>query len=247
MSATSLVHEVRSQAATAAHPRARDVRTIRRWVIAACMVIAPLAVAVIRSLVPYSSSQSEALAASLAHANLYPVIASTEVVVVFTMGFAMLGVGRLIQGRAPILAMIGTPVAVVSWILGGGVLGTLDSVTYEMAHMSSAASVAASLLDKISANPEIGVFFGFFVFGHLLGVLLLGVGLLLSRRVPIWAGIAVIAGDVLHPIAFVLLQNHALDGLAYLMIAAGLAAAARAVLATPNDEWDLAPGPAART
>jgi hypothetical protein len=211
------------------------------------MVIAPLAVAVIRTLIPYSKSQSEALAASLAHANLYPVIAAAEVVVVFTMGFAMLGLGRLIQGRAPLLALIGTPVAVLSWILGGGVLGTLDSVTYELAHLSAAASVAASILDKITANPEIGVFFGFFVFGHLLGVLLLGVGLLVSRRVPIWAGIAVIAGDVLHPIAFVLLQNHVLDGLSYLMIAAGMAMAARAVLATPNDEWDLAPKPASRT
>src|SRR5260370_3788290 len=103
----------------------RDWRTIRRWVVAACMVIAPVAVAVIRALIPYSSSPSEALAASLAHANLYPVLAAAEVIVVFTMGFAMLGLGRLIQGRAPLLALIGTPVAVLSWILGGAVLGTL--------------------------------------------------------------------------------------------------------------------------
>jgi hypothetical protein len=215
--------------------------------VAACMVIAPIAVMVIRTLIPYTSSPSEALAASLAHANLYPVLAAAEVIVVFTMGFAMLGLGRLIQGRAPLLALIGTPVAVLSWILGGAVLGTLESVTYEMAHVSGAGAIAVTILDKINANPEIGIFFGFFISGHLLGTLLLGIGLLVSRRVPLWAGIAVIAGDVLHPVAFVLLQSHALDGLSYLIMAAGMAMAARAVVATPNDEWDLAPGLAART
>jgi hypothetical protein len=210
------------------------------------MVIAPVAVAVIRALIPYSSSPSEALAASLAHANLYPVLAAAEVIVVGTMGFAMLGLGRLIQGRAPLLALVGTPVAVLSWILGGGVLGTLDSVTFEMAHAGSAGPTAALILARINANPEIGLFMGLFISGHLVGTLLLGIGLLVSRRVPVWAGVAVIVGDVLHPVAFVLLQSHALDALSYLVMAAGMAMAARAVLATPNDEWDLAPGAAAR-
>jgi len=69
----------------------------------------------------------------LAHANLCPVLASAQVIVAVTMGFAMLGLGRLIHGRAPFLALIGTSVAVLSWFPGGRVLGTLDSVAYEMA------------------------------------------------------------------------------------------------------------------
>jgi hypothetical protein len=244
MSTDVAVNTTRVQPTIAVKTRLRDGRTFRRWVTAGCMVIAPVAVAVIRTLIPYSNSPSEALVTALAHANLYPVLGAAEVIVVFTMGFAMLGLGRLIQGRAPLLALIGTPVAVLSWILGGGVLGTLDSVTYEMAQLSSAGSIAPSILEKINANPEIGIFFGFFISGHLVGTLLLAVGLLVSRRVPVWAGIAVVAGDVLHPVAFVLLQSHVLDGLAYLIMAAGMAMAARAVLATPNDEWDLAPRPA---
>jgi hypothetical protein len=247
MSTTTSVHETRVNPSTAAYAGVRDGRTIRRWVVAACLVIAPVSVAVIRVLIPYSSSPSGALAASLANANLYPVLAVAEVIVAFTMGFAMLGLGRLIQGRTPLLALIGTPIAVLSWILGGGVLGTLDSVTYEMAQLTAAGPITATILDRINANPEIGIFFGVFISGHLLGTLLLGVGLLVSRRVPAWAGLAVIAGDVLHPIAFVLLQSHALDGLSYLVMAIGMAMAARAVVATPNDAWDLAPMSAART
>ena len=158
----------------------------------------------------------------------------------------MLGLGRLIQGRAPLLALIGAPLAVLGWFMVAA-LGTLDSVTYEMAQAGSVGATGASLLTKINSNPEIGFFFGLFLVGHLLGTLLLGVGLLVSRRVPVWVGIAVIAGDVLHPVAFVLLQSHALDALAYLILGAGMTMAARAVLATPNDDWDLAPRPAART
>jgi len=121
------------------------------------MVVAPVAVAVIRALIPYSSSPSEALAASVAHADLYPVLAAAEVIVVVTMGFAMLGLGRLIQGRAPLLALIGTPVAVLSWILGGGVLGTLDSVTYEMAQVSGAGAIAATMLGLAECEPPCSV------------------------------------------------------------------------------------------
>jgi len=51
----------------------------------------------------------------------------------------------------------------------------------------------------------------------------------------------VIGGDVLHPIAFLLLHVQVLDALAYVLLAAGMTAAARVVLMTPNDEWDLPP------
>jgi len=223
-----------------------DGRTSRRWVTAGCMVIAPIAFAIIRAVIPYSNSPSEALTAYSGHAGAYTLLAAAEVVAVLTMGFAMLGLGRLIQGRAPLLALIGTPVAVLGWFMVA-VLGTLDSVTHEMTQAGIAGETGASLLTRINANSEIGLFFGLFLAGHLVGTLLLGVGLLVSRSVPAWAGIAVIAGDVLHPVAFVVLQSHALDALAYLILGAGMMMAARAVLGTANDEWDLAPGPPAAT
>jgi hypothetical protein len=210
------------------------------------MVMAPVAFGVIRALIPYSNSPSNALVAYSAHAGVYPILAIAEVIAVLTMGFAMLGLGRLIQGRAPLLALVGTPVAVLGWYMVA-VLGTLDSVTYEMAQAGDIGATGASLLTRINSNPEIGLFFGLFLAGHLIGTLLLGVGLLVSRRVPVWAGIAVIAGDVLHPVAFVVLQSHALDAFAYLILGAGMVMAARAVLATPNDEWDLGPRPAIET
>jgi hypothetical protein len=246
MIANQVVDESKIQPTTAALTRVRDGRTSRRWVTAGCMVIAPIAFAVIRAVIPYSNSPSEALAVYSGHAGVYKLLAAAEVIAVLTMGFAMLGLGRLIQGRAPLLALIGTPLAVLGWFMVA-VLGTLDSVTYEMTQAGIVGDTGASLLTRINANSEIGLFFGLFLAGHLVGTLLLGVGLLVSRPVPVWAGIAVIAGDILHPVAFVVLQSHALDALAYLILGAGMIMAARAVLATANDEWDLAPRPAVRT
>jgi hypothetical protein len=234
MSANSLVAVARIQPTSATRARVTDGRSLRRWTTAGCMVIGPIAVAVVRGVIPYSS------AGFSDHAGVYPLLAIAEVIAVLTMGFAMLGLGRLVQGRAPIPALVGTPVAAVSWTMVA-VLGTLDSVTHEMAKAGSLGAPDAALLARIQANPEIAFFFGLFLLGHLVGPLLLGIGLLISRRVPLWAGIALIAGDLLHPVAFVVLGSHALDALCYLVFAAGMAMAARAVLATPNDAWDLAP------
>jgi hypothetical protein len=234
MTANSVVDAGRIQPTNAARVRVSGGRSFRRWVTAGCMVIGPIAVAAVRGVIPYRS------AGFSDHAGVYPVLATAEVIAVLTMGFAMLGLGRLVQGRAPLFALIGTPVAAVSWTMVA-VLGTVDSVTYEMAKTGTLVATDATLLARIQANPEIAFFFGLFLLGHLVGPLLLGIGLLVSRRVPVWAGIALIAGDLLHPVAFVVLGSHALDALCYLVFAAGMAVAARAVLATPNDQWDLAP------
>jgi hypothetical protein len=234
MTANSVVDAARIQPTNAARVRVRDGRSLRRWVTAGCMVVGPIAVAVVRGVIPYSS------AGFSDHAGVYSVLATAEVIAVLTMGFAMLGLGRLVQGRAPLLALVGTPVAAVSWTMVA-VLGTLDSVTHEMTKAGSLGATDAALMARIQANPEIAFFFGLFLLGHLVGPLLLGIALLISRRVPLWAGIALIAGDLLHPVAFVVLGSHALDAFCYLVFAAGMAMAARAVVATPNDQWDLAP------
>ncbi len=82
--------------------------------------------------------------------------------------------------------------------------------------------------------------FSVFVIGHELGTLLLGIGLAWARAVPLWAAAAVVIGIVLHPISFVI-GIRLVDVLAYALITLGCVAAARTVLITPNDAWDLPP------
>jgi hypothetical protein len=223
---------------------ARDVRAVRRSTTAACMVIAPLALAIIRGLIPYFNSAPTGagqVAAYTAHPGVYPVIAVSGIVAVVTVGAAMQGVGRLIQGRTPRLALVAVPLAAIGWIMVAALL-MVDAAAYELAGSGIGTAAGGALIDRLDNDLFTSLALTIFINGHLLGTLLLGVGLLLSSRVPWWAGLAVIVGDVLHPVAFLVLHIQALDALAYLVVAVGMAAAARAVLATPNDEWDLRPG-----
>ncbi len=86
----------------------------------------------------------------------------------------------------------------------------------------------------------VSLLFSVFVIGHELGTLLLGIGLAWARAVPLWAAAAVVIGIVLHPISFVI-GIRLVDVLAYALITLGCVAAARTVLITPNDAWDLPP------
>ena len=225
---------------------AHDVRTTRRWGTAACMVIAPLSVAAIRGSIPYFTSTNGGagqVAGYAAHPGIYPVVAVASVVAVLTMWPAMQGAGRLIQRRTPRLALVAVPLATAGWIMVA-VLASGDALAYQLAGSGMSTAASGALVDRVSNDLFSQLGFGIFVNGHLLGTLLIGVGLLVSRRVPAWAGLAVILGDLLHPIAFLLLQVQILDALAYVILAAGMAAAARSVLTTPNEDWDLGPASA---
>ena len=88
--------------------------------------------------------------------------------------------------------------------------------------------------------------FTVFIVGHELGTLLLGVALARARVVPLWAAAAVVIGIAVHPVS-VALVSRGMDILAYGLVTAGCVAAARAVLLSPNDAWDLPPLSAQRT
>jgi len=56
--------------------------------------------------------------------------------------------------------------------------------------------------------------------------------------VPLWAAAAVVIGMLLHPVGFGL-GIRSLDILGFALLVTGCVVAARAVLTTPNDAWDL--------
>src|SRR6266566_4304449 len=98
----------------------------------------------------------------------------------------------------------------------------------------------AALREQLNGNFAVNMLFSVFIIGHELGTLLLGIGLARARVVPLWAAAAVVIGIVLHPISFVV-GSRLVDILAYALMTLGCVAAARTVLITPNDAWDLPP------
>lgn len=225
------------------HEAVHDVRSIRRWATAVCMVVGPLAIAVIRGLIPYFTNTNGGagqVAGYAAHPEVYPAIAVSAFVGVIAMWVGVQGAGRLIQVRSPRLALVAVPLATAGWMMVA-VLASGDAVAYQLTRSGIPLSTAGALVDLVSKDLFTQLAFSLFIGGHLIGTLLIGVGLILSRRLPVWAGIAVIGGTVLHPIAYLLLHMQLLDAFSYVVVAVGLAAAAREVLATPNNEWDLPP------
>lgn len=80
-----------------------------------------------------------------------------------------------------------------------------------------------------------------FILGHVVGMLLLAIGLGRGRLVPKWAAFAVAIGTLVHPVAIMALSSRPLDVLAHCLVVAGLVPAAARALRMSDDEWDLRP------
>jgi hypothetical protein len=202
-------------------------------------VLAPLAVCVVRATIPLAStSGSQALiAAFAAQLDLARVELAAGVIATLFLPFAIVGLTRLVGRRAPLLALIGGSLALVGWVMVPALV-TNDALTYEMARSGANQAQFAALLDHLTGNGAFNLLFTVFIFGHEFGTLLLGVGLWRARVTPLWAAAAVVIGIVLHPASFIL-GSRLVDVLAFALVTAGCAAAARTVLTTPNDAWDL--------
>jgi hypothetical protein len=153
--------------------------------------------------------------------------------------FAIVGLTRLVMRRAPVLAMIGGGLALVGWALVPALV-VRDAMTYTMAQSGANPTQLAALWDQVNANTVVSLLSTIFVIGHELGTLLLGIGLMRAPAVPLWVAAAVVLGMLLHPVGFGL-GIRPLDILAFALLVAGCVAAARAVLTTPNNVWDLPP------
>ncbi len=226
---------------SSAERRPRDLRTLWRIVTALSIVLAPLAVGIVRATVPLASSPDgkAAIAAAAANLDMVRVELAAGVVASLFLPFAIVGLTRLVWRRAPVLALLGGVLALVGWAMVPALV-TNDAVAYEMARLGSNSTQFAALWEQLNGNFAVGMLVSVFVIGHELGTLLLGIGLARARVVPLWAAALVVIGIILHPVS-IGIGSRPVDILAYALVTAGCVAAARAVLITPNDAWDLPP------
>jgi hypothetical protein len=190
----------------------------------AVAAIGPLAVAAIRLLLPSDTADDSAavVAKTLSHPELQTAVLWLDYLALLTLPLAVLLVAvRAVRASR----VLGSVAAVVAW-LGFATLpwtAALDPVPLAAQDAGIAQDASVRLLDALTVVGPGGLEGVVFVVGHVLGTVLLG--LALWRVVPRWAAVAIVVSQPLHFVAAVVLGNHVLDAVAWVLTAAGFAVA----------------------
>jgi hypothetical protein len=224
----------------AALPRT-DLRRASRVLAAVIMPIGPIAVAVLRFILPYTTSDnsSDAVREVTAHQTAQSVVVWLGFLACLTLIPGVIYAGRVVGRGAPRLAATATVLLVVGYVsLAWLTVGDAFLLFGIRRHLP--VSVLGSMWSG-NVHPAASVAAGLFVIGHVLGTILLGVGMLRGRVTPLWAAVVTIIAQPIHFVAAVIVGSHALDLAGWGLNAVGFAALSLAVLQLPDDEWAPAP------
>ncbi|GLW96044.1 hypothetical protein [Microtetraspora sp. NBRC 16547] len=145
---------------------------------------------------------------------------------------AALGVKRLVGGGSRKLGSVGAVLTGAGYICYFGIVLAGNITAAMVEHPSSTADYAA-VLDSSQGDPSTLWVFLLFVLGNLVGTLLLGLALLRSRVIPLWAGAAVIAWPVLH-VTGLIAGSEWFEVTGAVLEAVGLAVVGLRLLAAPR-------------
>ena len=220
----------------------RDVRRLRRIVAAVVLVIPPTCIAIGRLLLTDDSDTRRALDLIAAAPDRQLSFVILGWIAGVAMVPAFLAAGRLARRRRPVLTTVALGVNLAAY-LGGSALGVVDVLYLAGARLPAEnRGGAAALLDAFFSAGISGTSTLAFVFGHVIGAILMGLALRGSIHPVGW--IAMLLTQPGHVFAFVVVPNHVTDALAWSLMTVAFGFCAAKVLRTDDDEWDLAPRPA---
>jgi hypothetical protein len=187
--------------------------------------VGPLAVAVLRYVLPYETTDSatDIVRETYAEPGAMSLVLWLSLVATLTIVPGAVAVGRLVRPGAPRLTAVALALTVPGYLMLPMLAG-LDHPVWVAAEAGAGQDAAVALLE--AAHPSYALATVIFVVGHVLGTVLLGLAMLRSHRVPAWAAVATIVSQPLHFVAAVVTPNHALDGFAWGLNALGFGAAA---------------------
>lgn len=228
-------------------PRRRDLR--RTWRILAAIVIplGPLAVTAMRWVMPYWTDQSQEEGIAEIARDLGG-IAALNWLALLGYPFMLLGalaLGFALRRHVPVLATIGSGLLFTAYALGA-MVGASDVVAEVMIRSGYDTATTVDLTTRVMDHPTGIVGILAFVFGHLLGLIVLGIAVARSGLVHWWVGALIVVAQPVHVISAVVVPSRALDVVGgWGATTLGFAIVALAVLRMSNDEWDAPPLPPA--
>ena len=207
-----------------------------RWALAAITPIGPLAIAIVRGILPYKTTDSNTMLAAqvAAHQGTESLVVWLTFIAMLTLIPGIIVVGLLARRGAHRLGTVGLVLAFAAFmsLFWSNVAGA-DNVALAAARIGISPALTGRLLDSMGAIPAIGLGSDLFVAGHILGLVLIGIALWRGRVLPAWAAAAIGVSQVLHFIFAVVVPVPALDGLAWGLTTVGFAVAARTLVREP--------------
>lgn len=108
----------------------------------------------------------------------------------FLFPFGTLGMTMLAMRRSPWLATIGGFLALIG-LFAFIVFAGQEDLSYLMAQMGGGSQLVV-LWDRFNTDPLMTTYLYIFIIGHLIGPMLLGIGLGRTRLIPVWAAWTII-------------------------------------------------------
>ena len=208
-----------------------------RRALAVIMPIGPLAIAIVRGILPYKTTDSNAtLAAQVAsHQGTETLVVWLTFIAMLTLIPGVIAVGLMARRGAPRLGTVGLVLTFAAFmsLFWSTVAGSYN-VALAAARIGVSPVLTGRLLDSMGAVPAIGLGSDLFVIGHILGLVLIGIALWRGRVLPSWAALLIAASQILHFIFAVIVPVHALDGVAWGLTAVGFAVAALTLVREPD-------------
>ncbi len=220
-----------------------DLRKRSRWFAAILMPVGPLAVAILRFILPYKTMDSATVVVAkvAAHPGAEDAVLWLCVVAFLTLVPGAYAAIKLASRRAPVLAAVAAFLVIPGYLSLIGV-ALIDNVAYAgVSHHVNQASVT-TLSDLVNKLPTTSLLSNIFVAGHLIGTVVLAFALRKARAVPTAGWVILAVSQPLH-LAAAMSGSHPLDLIGWGMTAIGMGYAAVAVTRTRDDDWDLPPLP----
>jgi len=213
---------------TRAASRTRSI-PLTTWGVALLLPVGPVAIGVLRLILPYYTETDSAgmVAAVNADPGRQSAVLWLAYVGILTLVPGLFAAARICRDAAPRLTTWALGLAVPGYLSLGMFLGS-DHLLWAVSDAGLSRADAVAVFD--SGHLSIDVAIGVWVLGHVVGTVLLGLALLRSGRIPVWAGWAIVISQPLHFVATVILGSPQVDFVAWSLTALGMAFVARAVL-----------------